>query len=445
MIRSGVNPTDYLFDQIGPDNCDHNGNTFLHYAAYLGDYGLCKVLLSEGWFVLQKNTRGETALDYGVAHPSVKELLDAAVKSLAPRVLDFALSNHSEELKRQNRERWRKQPDLSSEVTSNTSSRKEEVAKSTKGVPEKQEVQVSENKLVVGRILENHGSFSPTKVTSDHETMDWTLPEELTNDLNELEINPVIYDHHSSTDFHQNESNKVENIGKFIKMKAPIFDFTISALCGRISAISLIIEAYRSLLSDNHSSPFVAEFNIKKVLTDQDHADYGDSIAVMKRVFDDEVRILRVEMSSQWENLRATLRNELEELAKIVSDISSFNFRTQPPTRSVLSKEEEEDYDDAIDVMLRAFSEKLVITDSIMNKLKSGLIGDLNSMSVQVAELVDSIDLISFSTFGGIGSIVTEKDVEEYGSSIDVMRRLCHAELTSRLGALNKIFEIINM
>ena len=228
-------------------------------------------------------------------------------------------------------------------------------------------------------------------------------------------------------------------------MKAPIFDFTISALCGRISAISLIIEAYRSLLSDNHSSPFVAEFNIKKVLTDQDHADYGDSITVMKRVFDDEVRILRVEMSSQWENLRATLRNELEELAKIVSDISSFNFRTQPPTRSVLSKEEEEDYDDAIDVMLRAFSEKLVMTDSVMNKLKSGLIGDLNSMSVQVAELVDSIDLISFSTFSGIGSIVTEKDVEEYGSSIDVMRRLCHAELTSRLGVLNKIFEIINM
>lgn len=194
VIRSGRNPVEYLFNIIGPTNCDSNGNTLLHYAAYLGDYDLCKVLLSEGWFVLQKNTYGETALDYGVSHQLVKEVLDAEVRNLPPRVLDFALSSHSEELKRKSLQMWRMRFYLSLEPKSDSFSEPKESLKYQRNFSGNSESESDDSTAGTVHYQDNKGHFSPINMTSDLDATDWTVPEDLISDLGGLLIDATTDD-----------------------------------------------------------------------------------------------------------------------------------------------------------------------------------------------------------------------------------------------------------
>lgn len=92
--------------------------------------------------------------------------------------------------------------------------------------------------------------------------------------------------------------------------------------------------------------------------------------------------------------------------------------------------------------MLRAFSEKLSPTDAAISRLKAELTSDISSLNSELGWLIDILDkLNSSSTAHGI-STVTEDDMEEYGESIEIMRRLCRAEISERVLILNRLIDI---
>lgn len=243
LLESRANPSDYLFDKIGPTNCDSNGNTLLHYAAYVGDHELCRVLISEGWFVLHKNVRGETALDYGVTHPSVREVLEAKVRSLPEQVLDFALSNHPQAVKEQARVNWRARTNIEPETSLSDSD----------FTNMSYVFSVTSNDFVGPPPAEtsaHHGSFSPIGNTNDPDAADWTLPEDLTLDPIQFDSDKLPKDELS--DGHRTYTDTTAKLVEVKSADTEVYFKTFEgrALRGRISAMSKVVRAFTCLLDD---------------------------------------------------------------------------------------------------------------------------------------------------------------------------------------------------
>lgn len=439
LIKSGINPTDYLFDTVGPTNCDKNGNTLLHYAANFGDHDLCKVLLSEGWFVLNKNLRGESALDFGISYPRVRELLEAHVKLLPSQVLDYALSSPPQILKQQARSNWQ------AIASPHPESLPDREAKPPEEEPEKL---VSETPLDFGDAMHSfahklvdHGYFLPVGVTKDPDAADWNLPEELVLEGGEMDSGKIL--ELISSRLASEDEDKIDFICKELEAPKLSIDLAYRSISSRVSTILLLVRVFSCLLNDGKHATELEGSPVRKIVTDQDNEDYGNSIYVMRRVFEDEVRIFREELLEQWASMSRSLAGEIESLAKLLSAVASMNFSPRVTARQVVTSEEYIDYGDSINVMSRVFSEKLASTDCAISNLKADLIEDIAALNLEISILLDAIDEIKSFSIDGSVSIVTKEDLEDYGESIDIMSRVCRAELSVRVSVLRNLFQLI--
>lgn len=439
LVKSGVNPTDYLFEAVGPTNCDANGNTLLHYAANFGDYGLCEVLLSEGWFVLHKNSRGESALDYGISYPKVKKLLEAHVRSLPSKVLDYALSSPPIILKQQARSNWQA---IASPYPNSRSDGKNQPPE------EKFEKFVSEVPVASGEALNSlahnladQGYFAPVGATNDPDAADWVLPEELMSEGEKVAFGLNIKLTHSRSEL-GNEEEIASSRKKLEDSKVSV-DLTYRTLSGRVSTILLLVRVFSCILNDRIDINKFEGLLAKRVVTDHDREEYGDSIDVMGRVFDDEVRFFRAQLLDHWDEMRSSLSSEIEGLLKLISTVIAMNFSPRVAARQVITSEEQIDYGESIDVMSRVFAERLSATDIAISALKADLIKEISSLNLEMSGLFDAIHKIKSFSVDDRGSAITQDDIDDYGESIEIMRRICRAELSARVNFLKDLFNIL--
>lgn len=438
LVKSGVNPTDYLFETVGPTNCDANGNTLLHYAANFGDDELCAILLSEGWFVLHKNSRGESALDYGISYPKVKKLLEAHVRSLSSEVLDYALSSPPIILKQKARSDWQaiSTPRPDSRSVKKNQPPEENFEKFVS------EVTVDSDEVLnaMAHSLDDQGYFAPVGATNDPDATDWVLPEELISEGG-MDFDSNIKLKHSRSEFEIEE--KIDSYGKMAEDSRFAFGLTYKNLSGRVSTISLLVRVFSCILSDGIDINKFDGNTIKRFVTDQDRDDYGDSIDVMGRVFDDEVRFFRVQLLDHWDEMRSSLSDEIEGLLKLISTVISMNFSPRVAARQVITSEEQIDYGESIDVMSRVFAERLSATDIAISTLKADLIKEINSLNFEMSRLLEAIHKIKSFSVDDRRSAITQEDIDHYGESIEIMQRICRAELSARVNLLKDLFNIL--
>lgn len=439
LVTSGVNPTDYLFDTVGPTNCDKNGNTLLHYAANFGDHDLCKLLLSEGWFVLHKNLRGESALDFGIPYPRVRELLEAHVKLLPSQVLDYALSSPPQILKQQARSNWQA---IASPHPESVPDRK---AQPPEEEPEKL---VSEIPLDFGDAMHSsahqlvdQGYFLPVGITKDPDATDWNLPEELVSEGAGMDSGKIL--ELRSSRLASEDEDKSGFICKELEAPKLSADLTYRTLSGRVSTILLLVRVFSCIFDDRIDINNFEGLPAKRVVTDQDREEYGDSIDVMERVFDDEIIYFRTQLLDHWDEIRNLLSSEIEELLKLISTVITLNFSPRVAARQVITSEEQIDHGGSIDVMSRVFAERLFVADIAISTLKADLIKEISSLSLEMSALFDVIDKIKSFSVDDRGSAITQEDIDDYGESIEIMRRICRAELSARVNFLKDLFKIL--